>query len=105
MVLAGQAAPADPPYPKPSEVPMTRMTPIARGLALTALTLAAQVAFAQTMCWVAPMPLGGEPWAMDSHGKFLVFNPNGSCYLCGKASCNVLATTSGRPSRSTTPGR
>jgi probable HAF family extracellular repeat protein len=68
------------------------MKPIARGLAMAALTLAAQLAYAQTMYRVVEIRLGslGDPLAMDSNGKVLQFNSNGSYYICGKVDCRHL---------------
>jgi uncharacterized membrane protein len=70
---------------------MGRTTLTAHGLAIAALTLAAQAVPAQTIYRVVELPIvAGSPVAMDSRGKVLAFNSNGSYYLCGKAACRTL---------------
>jgi hypothetical protein len=65
------------------------MTQIARGLALAALTLAGQVAFAQTMYRVVEIT-GGDPLAITSNGKILVNGSNSTYYVCDETHCRSL---------------
>jgi hypothetical protein len=65
------------------------MTQIARGLALAALTLAGQVAFAQTMYRVVEIT-GGDPLAITSNGKILVNGSNFTYYVCDETHCRSL---------------
>ena len=71
---------------------MTRTTQIARRLAMAALAMAVQVAFAQTRYRVVPMPLvAAEPHAMNSSGKMLASDSQtGAYFLCTKGACRVL---------------
>lgn len=70
---------------------MATMTKLASGLAMTALTLIAQVAFAQTMYRVVPLPIvAKDPLAIASTGKLLVNGINLNYYVCSKTRCRLL---------------
>jgi uncharacterized membrane protein len=71
----------------------SRLALIARGVSMAVLTLAAPVAFAQTMYQVVPL-LGSlvDPSAIDSKGKILGYTNNlyGDYNVCDQDTCHTL---------------
>jgi uncharacterized membrane protein len=72
---------------------MSRLALIASGVSMAVLTLAAPVAFAQTMYQVVPL-LGSlvDPSAIDSKGRILGYtnNLNGDYLVCDEKICRTL---------------